>query len=403
MITTHIKTTPRLIVGFSLVLVLMVILVIISLQQMASMNLHLDKIVKNSVVKIELANNIDASLREQTTSLYYVSTTKDSLQRGQEFERLGKYSLELDRLLIKLSGLENESAKKTFITTIQNRVNALELHVDLASEYVFLGNETLAHDIIHTKILPEHREISQQIKSLVSVQREQNIETVDIANESYKDAKLQLIIIGSASFIISLFIAVSISLLINRQTKALTYQALHDNLTGLATRALFDNHLDLCLHKSKRSGEHFSVIVMDLDGFKQINDTYGHKAGDEVLSIVSERLSATLRVYDTISRMGGDEFFMLLVDTNLDTTLNVIQRIAGKVKEDIIVNDSKISVGISIGIATFPDHGTSSDQLVKAADSAMYIAKNNRLGIKVAEPAAKQYSNILTLKQPIKK
>jgi len=387
------NNTLRLAIGFASVLIMMGILMIIALTQMSELHQQLDKIVKNSVVKIELANKIITSLREQTISLYFVSTTKDPLQRGQEFERLSDYGLKFDKALQALISLEDDSRKKEIITTVKNKITSLETHIDLASEYVFVGDVTLAHDIIRSKVLPAHRYITEKLDQLIERQRRENEKTVDTTTSSYDNAKFQLLALGSSCFSVSLFIAIFVSLQANNQTKVLTHQALHDNLTGLATRALYDNHLELCLQKSVRSGESFAVIVMDLDGFKQVNDTLGHKAGDQILVETASRLNATLRDYDTIARMGGDEFFLLLVHSNLDNTIGVIDRIARKIGEPVVINNDAVSVGVSIGIAVYPDHGTSADQLIKEADKAMYIAKRNKLGYFVAELNNEENSN----------
>jgi len=383
----------RLAIGFAAVLIMMGILIIIALTQMSEINQQLDKIVKNSVVKIELANKILASLREQTISLYFVSTTKNPLQRGQEFERLSDYSLAFDKALQALISLEKDSSRKEIITTVKNEITLLETHIDLASEYVFVGDVALAHDIIRSEVLPAHRDITKKLDQLIELQRSENEKIVDIATSSHNSARFQLLALGGSCFATSLFIAIFVSLLTNKQTKLLTYQALHDNLTGLATKALYDNHLELCLQKSKRSGESFSVIVMDLDGFKRVNDTLGHKAGDQILIKTASRLNAVLRKYDTISRMGGDEFFLLLVHINLENTIGLVDRVAKKINEPVFINNEAVVVGVSIGIAVYPDHGISADQLIKEADKAMYIAKKNKLGYFVAELNNDENSN----------
>ena len=393
MIISNKNTTLRLVIGFASVLVMMGVLMIIALTQMSELHQQLDTIVKNSVVKIELANKIITSLREQTISLYFVSTTKDPLQRGQEFERLSDYGLEFDKSLQALIFLEKERTRKEIISNVKNKISSLETHIDLASEYVFIGDVVLAHDIIRSKVLPAHRDITKNLDQLIELQRSENEKAVDTATSSHDNAKFQLLVLGGSCFSISLFIAIFVSLLTNKQTKLLTYQALHDNLTGLATRTLYDNHLELCLQKSRRSGESFSVIVMDLDSFKQVNDTLGHKAGDLILIETALRLNAVLRKYDTISRMGGDEFFLLLVHTNLENTIGLVDRVAKKINEPVVINNEVVSVGVSIGIAVYPDHGTSADQLIKEADKAMYVAKRNKLSYFIAEFNHEKNSN----------
>lgn len=155
--------------------------------------------------------------------------------------------------------------------------------------------------------------------------------------------------------------------------------AYHDRLTGLPNRVLFFDRLAQTLSAAKRSRKRAAILFMDLDGFKKVNDEYGHDAGDNVLKTIAERLPNAIRASDTVARIGGDEFVIILheLDEINDAHL-VAQKLLNVVAMDLVLSPSeKCRVGASIGISIYPEHGTDIDTLLMAADLAMYASKKN--------------------------
>lgn len=161
---------------------------------------------------------------------------------------------------------------------------------------------------------------------------------------------------------------------------ALRHQALHDALTGLPNRALIKDRLQQLILSSERDRKAgFSLLMIDLDRFKEINDTLGHQAGDNVLCEISNRLNIVLRKSDTIARLGGDEFAILMPDATVGQAQEIAQLIADTIEKPHYYKDRELPVGASIGIAVYPDHGKDTDTLFKHADIAMYVAKQDGL------------------------
>jgi diguanylate cyclase (GGDEF)-like protein/PAS domain S-box-containing protein len=158
-----------------------------------------------------------------------------------------------------------------------------------------------------------------------------------------------------------------------RQAELSERQALHDPLTGLPNRLLFDDRIERAIAHAERNGTPLAVVMLDLDRFKEVNDSLGHTAGDELLATVGERLRDALREADTAARLGGDEFGILLPDC--EGIVTAVERIRGALAAPISVQDLPLSIEASIGIALYPDHGHSSDLLIQRADAAMYTAK----------------------------
>ncbi|MGR8940833.1 MAG: bifunctional diguanylate cyclase/phosphodiesterase [Gammaproteobacteria bacterium] len=160
-------------------------------------------------------------------------------------------------------------------------------------------------------------------------------------------------------------------------TRQLEHQAYHDILTGLANRITFDDHLRLATDQAKRNSQQLTVMFLDLDRFKVINDTLGHAVGDKLLVQVSQRLAACLRESDTLARLGGDEFAVLLPQTRHDTdAAEVANKITSAIAEPVLVDGYSLHVTTSIGISLFPQDGSRSEIIVKNADTAMYRSKD---------------------------
>lgn len=165
--------------------------------------------------------------------------------------------------------------------------------------------------------------------------------------------------------------------------------ALYDTLTGLGNRNLFFKQLDHYKAVAERRKGRFALLMIDLDKFKEINDTHGHQAGDAVLEIVGERLRATIRDSDAGFRIGGDEFTVL---TNFEVTRKGITRMTERIfevfSEPMTVGEETLNVGGSIGVAIYPAVATSAQHMVRAADQAMYLAKKAGGGAVFAQATA---------------
>ena len=165
--------------------------------------------------------------------------------------------------------------------------------------------------------------------------------------------------------------------LLEEQTKKLRYQAHHDMLTGLPNRTLFKERLERTIIEATRHRNNFALFFIDLDQFKKINDSLGHHVGDEVLIEAAKRLKNSLREEDTLSRLGGDEFTVILKDIKVPkNAATVAQKILNRMKEPIKIADHTLHISASIGIALYPDDATNMDDLIKYADAAMYKAKD---------------------------
>ncbi len=159
--------------------------------------------------------------------------------------------------------------------------------------------------------------------------------------------------------------------------KKIEYLAYHDTLTGLPNRNIFNEYINKTLSRGKRKGIGMALLYLDLDRFKIINDTMGHEIGDIVLKLVADRLLSSVRDIDIVSRQGGDEFIILLDDADVEKSELTAQRILYYLKEPFLIGDEEMYVTASIGISLYPLHGDDAETLIRKADEAMFMAKEN--------------------------
>jgi len=178
-----------------------------------------------------------------------------------------------------------------------------------------------------------------------------------------------------------------------RAEQRIAYLAYHDALTDLPNRSLLHDRLEQAARAANRDSKPLALLVMDLDGFKEINDTLGHHAGDRVLQQVGSRVRATLREADTVARLGGDEFAILLPSTDVDGAVLTAQKILHEIERPLLVDHRPLAIRASLGVACFPEHGASGDTLLQKADVAMYLAKTDRSGIAVYAPDRERHTH----------
>jgi len=181
-----------------------------------------------------------------------------------------------------------------------------------------------------------------------------------------------------------------ILLLLEDQIEHNRHLALHDHLTGLPNRRLYQDRLASALERARRSETHAALLVVDLDRFKQVNDTMGHHVGDIVLQRVASTFAERVRRSDTVSRTGGDEFSLILEEpTNREEAVHVGKSLQQLLDDPLEIEDRKVNVRASVGIAIFPEDGSDAESLFVAADQQMYRAKRRSQASKQDTGSAK--------------
>ena len=178
-----------------------------------------------------------------------------------------------------------------------------------------------------------------------------------------------------------------------RQAAENQHQALHDGLTGLPNRTLLRDRTGQAIRQADRELVPAALLLIDLDRFKEVNDTLGHHYGDQLLIQVGERLQAVLREVDTVARLGGDEFAVLLPTiATAEGAVVVAKKLQAALEEPFTIDDLTLDVEASIGLALYPDHGNDPDELLQRADIAMYAAKDTHAEMVLFDPKLDQHS-----------
>jgi diguanylate cyclase len=214
------------------------------------------------------------------------------------------------------------------------------------------------------------------------------------AREAFKARVTPVVFLGGLA-LVALFSTVlrRTRALLDVQRKQAVHDALHDSLTGLPNRTLLADRFEQALRTGKRAGKTTGLLLIDLDRFKEVNDTLGHHVGDQLLSQVGPRLAAALRGADTVARLGGDEFAVLLPEVDgLPGALEVAARLRAALATSFKIEDVELDIDASIGVVISGTHGDDAQTLLQRADVAMYVAKQQGRGVVVYDPENDEHS-----------
>ena len=370
--------------GFAVVLVLTLTLLAIALVRMAAMNAQIQIIVNENNLKTDLAHTMKNALRDRAISMHSIAVQTDPFEQNDEFTRFNELGATFFNARSRLEPLLTGPAEQQILTTMR----ALTLQTQpLAVEALSLAmseRQTASQALIGKQVIPLQRQLLQSIEALIELERDMTQREYMTANEIYYNTKVIMLVLGGSVLLIGLATAVIVLRTTRRQATLLQHQALYDALTDLPNRTLFDDRLQQNILFARREKGTFSLINMDLDRFKTINDTLGHEAGDRVLQEVARRVRTVLRDSDTVARMGGDEFNILLpTATDGEGARAVAKKILATLVEPLVWGERQIEMGASLGIALFPEHGEDSAALIRAADAAMYAAKQSQEGVRL--------------------
>jgi hemerythrin len=276
----------------------------------------------------------------------------------------------------------------TQVTELKNKHytgkdNNLNLEEILASLVLWLANHILYDDLFMCTII-------RHLKNGVSVAEVEDVveKEIDVSKSNIAKVMIAMINVSNASFK-----ELRKEIVFRRQIEAklkeeiytrkeaqkkLEYLAMHDSLTGLPNRLLFEELCELALKKAKRNIHQQATLFIDIDGFKKVNDSLGHKAGDALLVSIAERLKACIRESDVVARIGGDEFVVHLGENcTEENSKKIASQIVESISKPFVLKDGEVKVSASIGISIYPKNAKSAEELLKMADNAMYVAKRS--------------------------
>lgn len=388
----HIGIKTRIVVGFLSMLILMAILAAIGLRYVADANQRLKNLSENNTVKTQLASEMHRTLRERALSMHALPILSDPFDKDQEILRFninGSAYLKARQQLEHMPLTPEEGAILERIRTLTREAQPeVQAVVDMAA---FVDRYDEMFDRIRNAALPKQRAISEQVSALVELQRQQMVSAVHNAEIAYANVRNWMIGLGSTALLIGMFITWFVCQRVTCQTEQLAAQAMFDPLTGLANRTLLQNHLESAIALSAHEQGSFAVMLLDLDRFKPINDTFGHEVGDAILREVANRLRELARSEDTVARLGGDEYVLLLRNIKENDLPAVADKVLGVFDKPFRCGNRSIDLGASLGASLYPSHAAEPSGLIRCADSAMYAAKRSGKGYALYTPTVSPF------------
>ncbi len=370
-------------IGFILVLLLFIGVTLVGLSRMADINRQMQQIVEYNAQKRELAWSANAALLERLVGMHSLVAIADPFDREEESHRVRELGMRFLEARQRLEQLAKMPEEKAVLAQIRDQSIMSRPIAEQVLEDALAGNAAQASMTIRTKAIPAQAAVVRYVNDFIDIQQRETEKVVAEAANSYAEARSLMLGLGAAAAVLGLVIGVVVIRNVTRQADRLQHQAMYDGLTNLPNRALFADRLQQAILIGRREKQPFALIAMDLDRFKEINDTLGHSAGDQMLQHVAVRTRACLRESDTVARMGGDEFSILLATADdVDGAVTVARKILKALAEPIDIAGQKTEIGASLGIAIFPEHGEDGTVLQRAADVAMYLVKQTRGGYK---------------------
>ncbi len=381
--------------AFTTLIALICGLLINSLYQLHELGTQIEVVVERHNKKIDFITQTQVAAHLRTDSLFRMALTEDPFERDayfMEFNRAG-FLVGSGRNALRSLGFtateqrefDEQTRLVTEIQSVQERV------VDLFNA----DHEAEARQLLVQESIPLQEAFNQHLASLRGAYQRANLAAQQRAQTTYRRALFLTLVFGLTALGLAALIAWRTlhrnrlkSQQIHAHLQALEYsrsalreEATHDPLTGLANRRLFYDRLQQAMLHANRYGSKLGILYVDLDRFKEINDTHGHHVGDAVLTEVARRLTASVRDSDSVARLGGDEFVVLLTELQVrEDYLAVAEKIEQALNTETQFYGLDIDITASIGEAIYPDDGADEDALVRAADMAMYRIKATRAG-----------------------
>ena len=362
--------------GFAGVLALMGLINFISLSQMNAITEQTSILLEETNAKISAANTMRDNIRLRGDALYKMFLTDDFIERDEYRLDLGKYGLNyktsrdvlytfpmtareaklLDQLM-----KQTRTAKEFNDNAADNLLS--DLPIDEMQQIMELANEA-RHDML------------KGLDKLVLLQEEISRLAIEDTREYQETVSNLILLLSLAAFFIATYIAQLVIRETSNKNSEIRFQATHDEMTKLANRKEFNNRLREAHITAVEGHEKHALCFLDLDNFKIVNDSCGHKAGDELLIQLTGIIKKNIRSHDTLARLGGDEFGLLLEGCSLDKAIELTEGIVNLVKNyEFTWQDKKFHVGVSIGLVIVSRDTTNIEKALTHADAACYVAK----------------------------
>ena len=410
------KTRHYLTLSFTVIIFLIILATCFSFKYLHSVQNNIIQIIETQNKQIDLMHKMRSISRERIIKLQALTTTTDAFEKDaliMQFQTLGGLFLETRQELLKTALVDDEKKLLKIQREIARNVVSSQYKV---IELVENGQNQEALNYLVNKTVPMQDQNLSYMDQFIVYQNNENQliknKSVKKLNSSYTIVVLltglSILLIIIVALVVTRHISKIVNLLstlasqykdtalkltiahdsleqkikektleLQEANEHLKHIAGHDSLTGLPNRRLFQELLRQELRRAERNKYTLALLYMDLDGFKLINDQFGHDTGDSVLVKVTERLQKSLRKDDLIARFGGDEFTICYTNIkNVNDVKELCKTLINKIDQPMIISGKEYKIGISVGVSLYPENGQNCNTLLRVADAAMYQVKN---------------------------
>ena len=372
--------------GFVLTLTLVVIVMIVGFSYMANIQADLEQITKINNVKTELAHAMKYAQRDRSMSLYALASIDDVFEKDAELRQFDSRGAQWWSAWQQFQAMEMNPEEQELAARINSLAKDRNRIVLDAAELANSNHGQAVSEHMRKVAIPGQEVLSLEIDKLLSLQQQQTQQAAVNAGDSYAKTRLVLLWLCTLTIVIGILVATIVLKRVMRQSRELEYKALFDGLTGLPNRTLFFDRLTQAAKSFKYDQKPFSVVLIDLNRFKEVNDLMGHHVGDMLLKHVSLNLSSAMRRTDTVARLGGDEFVLLLPGSDSASTESIMKKMLASMSRRVNLAGNEVEISCSMGIASYPEHEIDTTRLLLKADVAMYAAKRANVGYRIYTP-----------------
>lgn len=375
-------------VGFLTVPVLIFSLVSIALFQLQLTNDNMEHLVERTNEKTAATNDMRDALLQRTNSLKSLQLTGDIFERDEEYQRFISHDVKYRRARERLVSLGMDEREASLHDELQQLTRTTQPYSENASELLMSDASEAALAPVFKNAVTLQGIMLEKLDELIAMERRNTEDALAVSRGHFSSTRQLLIALSVCALLLFVIVTGLVIRHISAKNRQLSYQASHDALTGLINRHEFELRLDRSIRIARtQSGVH-ALLYIDLDQFKVINDTCGHAAGDELLRQLSGLLLGSVRHRDTLGRLGGDEFGMLLENCPLDKAVSLANKLLKTLDEfQFSWNENSFTLGMCIGVVAIDSTTNDIAAAMSAADAACYIAKESgRNRVQIAHP-----------------
>jgi len=362
--------------GFMAILALMFALVFVSLLQLQSINESMELLVKDTNIKTAAANDMRDAIRLRSESLKTMRLTPDIFDRDDEHQRFTQYAGKYRIARETFASLGMNHDEYVILEKLKSLTRTSQPYNDYAATLLMSSTPTSESNAAMNIAADYQKKILDTLDAFVALEKKNTEQVLKDSKDHYSGTSRLLLALTGIALLFSLLVARTVLVRVNRKNRQLAYQASHDALTGLINRYEFECRVERAIVHAHAQADTHALLYLDLDQFKVVNDTCGHAAGDELLKQLAHLLTSTVRQRDTLGRLGGDEFGMLLENCPLDKAVEIANELLATVDAfHFTWGENSFTLGISIGVVPVDRSTVDLASALSAADSACYIAK----------------------------